>query len=107
MAITPVHTYFAGAGRVLVHNATKLCGKAARNADINDRVATPDTNPDAFSRNRSGQYTHKKTGEVWEKSHTNHNADVEWKVGTRRGQPPRAKNKITVGGDGTVIKVDQ
>jgi hypothetical protein len=80
---------------------------SARNASPGDSVRTPTTHPDDFSKNSSGQYRNRNTGEIWEKSHTNHNADVEWKVGTSRGQSPTKGNKVTVAGDGTVIKIDQ
>lgn len=48
----------------------------------------------------------KKTGEIFEKSHTNHSGSQggEWKVGPKPGKPPRPGNKITLSDDGTILK---
>jgi hypothetical protein len=48
----------------------------------------------------------KNTGEVWEKSHTNHSGSEggEWKVGIKKGQPPSPRNKITVSSKGRILK---
>ena len=80
----------------------------ARTSSPGDIIRTPDTHPEDFTRNNSGQYKNNNTGEVFEKSHTNHSQSDggEWKVGTKKGQSPRKGDKITVGSDGTIIKKD-
>ena len=78
----------------------------ASNSNIGDVVQTPDTHPGDFSRRRDGNYVNKHTNEVWSKSHTQHNADSEWKVGLKPGKDPTKSKKITVSGDGKIIKFD-
>ncbi len=82
--------------------------KKASSSNPGDQVRTPDTHRDDFSKSKSGEYTNKNTGEVWQKSHTNHShsAAGEFKVGNKPGVSPRPGNKTTVSGDGTVIKRD-
>jgi len=86
--------------------------KKASGSKPGEKVRTPDTHPEDFSKNRSGQYTNRRTGEVWEKSHTRHSGGPEWKVGSRPGIGPRPSSKITVRGGtaerggGTIIKID-
>ncbi len=81
----------------------------ARNTPVGDKVRTPATHPEDFTRNGSGQYKNVNTGEVWESSHTNHSRSEggEWKVGTKKGKAPTKSNKITVANDGTIIKTDE
>lgn len=65
-------------------------------AEIGDKVRTPDTNPEDFTK-KGANYINKNTGEIWQKSHTNHSGDSigEWKVGIN-DRPPTKNNKITI-----------
>lgn len=70
---------------------------------IGDKIRTPDTYPDDFI--RTGKYyKNKKTGEIWDKSHTHHRGD-DWKV-AQPGKTPTKGNKISVKSDGTVVKIN-
>lgn len=85
--------------------------KKANSLEVGDKIRTPTNHPDDF--NKSGQnYVNKKTGEIWQKSNTNHSGDSvgEWKVGLNkkgRMQTPTESKKITIGmSDGKVIKIE-
>ena len=85
--------------------------KKASNSKPGEKVRTPETHKGDFSKNRSGQYKNKHTGEIWEKSHTRHSGGPEWKVGSKPGASPRPGSKVTVrGGNGSdagrIIKID-
>ncbi len=82
--------------------------KKARTAEPGEKVRTPDSHPEDFKRGERGKRVNKHTGDIWDKSHTTHNdPEGEWKVGTKKGQSPRKTNKVTIGKDGTVIKIDK
>jgi hypothetical protein len=82
--------------------------KKARTAKPGEKVRTPDSHPEDFKRGEKGKKVNVHTGDVWDKSHTTHNDPAgEWKVGTKKGKAPRKTDKVTIGKDGTVIKIDK
>ncbi len=82
--------------------------KKARTAKPGEKVRTPESHPEDFKRGERGKWVNKHTGDIWDKSHTTHNdPEGEWKVGTKKGLPPIKTNKVTIGKDGTVIKIDK
>ncbi|MFC1588575.1 polymorphic toxin-type HINT domain-containing protein, partial [Planctomycetota bacterium] len=97
------HTYYISNMGILVHNS---CRKA-RTAKSGETVETPSTHPENFTKN-GRNFKHNKTGEVWQKSNTNHSQSQggEWKVGLKKGQAPLKSQKVTVSNKGTVIKRD-
>ena len=108
------HTYFVSqrpeAAAVWVHNACFLDKKKAKvnSAQVGDRVRTPSSHAEDFVK-RGPNYVNRHTGEVWQRSHTNHSHSEggEWKVGIGKGNAPSASRKITVRGDGTIHKIDR
>ncbi|MFZ7201536.1 hypothetical protein ACLSY2_10170, partial [Avibacterium avium] len=77
-------------------------------SSIGDIVRTPDTNPEDFLRLKGNQgLKNRYTGEIWEKSETQHSdKNGEWKVGIGKDTPNKTR-KITIGrSDGKIIKID-
>ncbi|UXN35329.1 hypothetical protein N8E86_03720 [Avibacterium paragallinarum] len=78
-------------------------------SSIGDIVRTPDTNPEDFLRLKGNQgLKNRYTGEIWEKSETQHSdKNGEWKVGIGKDTPNKTR-KITIGrSDGKIIKIDK
>ncbi|WP_077965868.1 hypothetical protein [Ensifer adhaerens] len=79
--------------------------KKASTSQVGDKVRTPETHPEDFTKIEKTKYKNTKTGEIWEESHTTHtDKNGEWKVGSRPGKVPKKTDKITVGSDGTILK---
>ena len=73
-------------------------------------VRTPNTHPGDFIR-QGKNYTNIHTGEIWQKSTTQHSdKSGEWKVGLNKNgsmQKPTESKKITIGmNDGKIIKIE-
>lgn len=82
--------------------------KKVNSSEVGDKVRTPTDYPADFTKNGKN-YVNKKTGEIWQKSNTNHSGDAvgEWKVGVGGNEPTKSK-KITIGAsDGKILKVDK
>ncbi|WP_379553562.1 RHS repeat domain-containing protein [Qipengyuania sp. DGS5-3] len=87
-------------------SATRVCRAAERGVKrlvskgkVGDRVQTPDSSPESFTKLKGSQgFKNKKTGEIFQKSKTNHSNDPkgEFKVGTKPGKPPTKSEKVTV-----------
>jgi RHS repeat-associated protein len=72
---------------------------ATRASSVGERVKTPDTNAEDFTKLRGRQgYKDNKSGYIFQKSKTNHSQDPkgEWKVGTKPGNQPTKAEKITI-----------
>ena len=83
--------------------------KKASTSEPGDEIRTPTTHPDDFTKLKGGQgWRNKKTGEIWQKSNTNHSQSEggEWKVGLGKDVAPTPSKKVTVSDGGTVIKKD-
>ncbi|UGQ48734.1 FG-GAP-like repeat-containing protein [Massilia endophytica] len=79
--------------------------KKASSSQIGEKVRTPDSHPEDFSKFEGTKFRNTKTGEIFERSNTNHTDKAgEWKVGSRPGQSPRPTDKITLGSDGRILK---
>lgn len=81
--------------------------KKASTSEVGDYVRTPTTNKGDFTKLKGDQgFRNNKTGEIWQKSNTNHSGTEggEWKVGFN-GKPP-GSSKITVSPNGKIIKKD-
>lgn len=79
--------------------------KKASSSKVGDKVRTPDSHPEDFNKFEGTKFRNTKTGEIFERSNTNHTDKAgEWKVGSKPGQSPRPTDKITVGSDGKVLK---
>ena len=74
------------------------------NAEVGDKVRTPDSAKDDFSNRKDGSRVNKYTGEIWSASHTQHSGGKEWKVGIGIDKMPTPNNKITVSADGKILK---
>lgn len=54
--------------------------KKVKQSETGEKVRTPDSHPDDFTKLRNGQgYLNNETGETWQASNTSHKGDV-WKV---------------------------
>lgn len=59
--------------------------KKVGNSEEGEKVRTPETHPDDFTKQRGDQgYENDYTGETWKTSHTSHKGDT-WKVFDRGG----------------------
>ena len=93
--VADFHSYYVTKRNVLVHN----CGNKAKNALVGDKLKTPDSNPGDFNNLGGNQgLKNKKSGEIWQKSNTNHSGDElgEYKVGVGKNKAPTPSKKITV-----------
>ena len=81
----------------------------ANSSKEGDILQTPDSNPENFSTGKNR--VNKKTGEIWQKSKTEHSGAPEFKVGlNKKGtmQEPTSSKKITVSAsDGKLLKIDK
>ncbi|MGH1601653.1 hypothetical protein, partial [Campylobacter majalis] len=81
----------------------------ANTAGVGDILRTPKSHPNDFIK-KGQNYINKETGEIWQKSNTNHYkediSDTEWKVGLKNKEP-KTKQKITVDTNGKIIKIDK
>lgn len=78
----------------------------ANSAETGDKIRTPDSHPNDFQKLRGNQgYQNKYTGEIWQRSDTQHmGKQGEWKVGIGKN-PPQKGSKITVDAQtGKVLK---
>jgi RHS repeat-associated protein len=79
--------------------------KKASSSEVGEKVRTPDSHPEDFQKFEGTKYRNTKTGEIWERSNTNHTDKAgEWKVGSEPGRAPRPTDKITVGSTGKILK---
>jgi hypothetical protein len=81
----------------------------ANSSTEGDVLQTPDSHPSGFNQ-KGKNYTNKKTGEIWQKSNTQHSGGSEWKVGlNKKGkmQEPTSTKKVTISAsDGKLLKID-
>ncbi len=81
--------------------------KKVGNAEVGDIVQTPDSPGANFNKRRDGTYENRKTGEIWDKSHTQHSGGEEWKLGIGKNAPTK-NNKVTVSReDRKVLKINK
>lgn len=101
----PILPAGAASGLKVIRNTDKVSDvansakKLVSNGKVGDKVATPDNAPRSFTKLRGGQgLKNNKTGEIWQKSKTNHSGDAkgEYKVGVNPGSPPTKSEKVTV-----------
>ncbi len=79
--------------------------KKVNTGNVGDRFRSPTSHPDDFVK-KGKNYTNTNTGEIWQRSHTQHSGGLEWKVGRKKGVEPRKSSKVTLTDDGTIIKFD-
>ena len=84
--------------------------QSVNSANVGEIVRTPTTHPEDFTK-KGKNYTNIHTGEIWQKSNTQHNdKSGEWKVGLNikgKKSEPTPTKKITIGdSDGKIIKIE-
>lgn len=91
-----------------VSNPTDYSSSPKRKANSSskgDVLQTPDSHAENFNK-KGKNYTNKNTGEIWQKSNTEHSGGAEWKVGLGKNEPSKNK-KITVSAsDRKYLKMD-
>ena len=99
-SVVYLYYYDASSKQVKLAKRTKIPNKLKNKKD-REKIKTPDTDPGEFSKNKQGDYIHKKTGWKFHKDKSGHFGGPHWDVGPNNG---KTGDYYDVSREGVILK---